>query len=102
MPDEEIARVMESQREEGFEVDPENWDAIVLFMRSQTQWIISGMGQRTGLYYAGVEAVARISGVSLTAELFDQVQLLELTTINELNKRTASNGQTLSRSRHRR
>ena len=70
-------------------------------MRSQTQWIIGGMGQRTGLNYAGVESVARFSRVELTPELFDQVQLLELTVINELNRRTASNGKTPSRSRHR-
>jgi hypothetical protein len=70
-------------------------------MRCQTQWIVSGMGHRVGLSYAGLEAAARLSGADMTPELFDQVQLLELTTINELNKRTSSHGKTPSRSRYR-
>lgn len=100
MPEEEVARVMDTQRETQFEVDQENWDAVVLFMRSQTQWVVSAMGQRTGLNYAGIETVARLYRMDLTPDLFDQVQLLELTVINELSKR-ASNGKTVSRSRHR-
>lgn len=97
----EAAGILAATAEPVFEVEPENWDALVLFMRSQTQWIIGGMGQRTGLNYSGVESVARLSRVELTPELFDQVQLLELTVINELNRRTASNGKIPSRSRHR-
>lgn len=93
---------MEVSADQDFEVEPENWEAVVLFMRCQTQWTVGGMGQRVGLNYPGVECVARLSAVELTPDRFDQLQLLEITTVNELNKRAADNGKTSSRSRHRR
>ena len=94
----DAAQLLAATADPVFEVDPENWDAVVLFMRSQTQWTVGGTGQRTGLDYSAVEVVARLSRVEFTPDLFDQVQLLELTVINELSKR-ATNGKTLSRSR---
>jgi hypothetical protein len=45
-----------------------------------------------------VEVVARIGEQPLTVELFDALQLLEITTLNELSRR--ANGQATSRSRH--
>lgn len=95
----EAAQLLAATADPVFEVDPENWDAVVLFMRCQTQWTIGGTGQRTGLNYSGVEVVARFSRVEFTPDLFDQVQLLELTVINELSKR-ATHGKTPSRSRN--
>lgn len=51
-----------------FEVWPENWDVWLLFMRAQTQWnyVSGGLGPavRVGMNYSGVEAVARIRGVT--------------------------------------
>lgn len=79
-----------------FEVEPENWSAVCLFLRVQTQWTIGAMGYRVGLNYPGVECCARLSGVDLTPDLFSQVQLLELTVIGEQSK----HGKTASRSSH--
>lgn len=98
---EEAAKLLKDTSDPVFEVDPENWDALVLFMRCQTQWTVGGMGQRVGLNYPGVECVARLSAVELTPDRFDQLQLLEMTVINELNRRAAS-GKTPSRSRNKR
>jgi hypothetical protein len=93
-----IASAMAAASDPDFEVEPENWPALVLFMRCQTQWNVGGMGHRIGLNYAGVEVVARIGEQPLTVELFDALQLLEITTLNELSRR--ANGQATSRSRH--
>lgn len=35
------------------------------------------MGDRVGLNYASVESVARISGITLDSNLFEQVQVME-------------------------
>ncbi len=69
-----------------FEVYPENWETVCLFVRLQTQWIISPMGQRTGLIYQAIPVVARLMGVKMTRELFSDLQLMEITTINETAK----------------
>ena len=86
MEDEDAARVMEVNADQDFEVEPENWEAVVLFMRCQTQWTVGGMGQRVGLNYLGVECVARLSAIELTPDRFDQLQLLEVTTVNEIGR----------------
>lgn len=64
----------------------ENIDAIHFFMRLQTQWVISPMGERVGLNYAGIESAARIMGNPLTSELFDKVQIMEAATLKALRR----------------
>jgi hypothetical protein len=52
-------------------------DALRFFLKLQTQWTVSPMGDRVGLNYASVESVARISGIKLDSDLFEQVQVME-------------------------
>lgn len=66
-----------------YEIYPENWDAVQLFVRLQTQWKISPMGQRVGLEYTSIRIVARFLGIKPTPELFADIQLMEICTINE-------------------
>lgn len=54
-----------------------NLDAIRFFLKLQTQWTISPMGDRVGLNYASVESVARILCITLDEPLFEQVQTME-------------------------
>ncbi|MGE0289689.1 MAG: DUF1799 domain-containing protein [Bradyrhizobium sp.] len=56
---------------------PESDPAVGLYLRCQTQWQYSGMGQRTGLNYAGVEAVARLTGAPESVEAFAGLQVIE-------------------------
>jgi hypothetical protein len=79
--------MLATQAGQEFEIEPENWSAFTLFLRSQTQWNVGGMGTRTGLNYAGVEVVARLSGCELSPDVFDKLQLLEVSTLNELGKK---------------
>jgi Phage related hypothetical protein (DUF1799) len=65
-----------------FEVWPENWDVLQLFLRLQTQWHTGPSGHRTGLLYSSIPVVSRVLGIKTTPDLFDDLQLMELTLIN--------------------
>lgn len=57
---------------------PDNQPAADLFYRSHSQWNFCGMsGQRISLNYQGVESAARLSGTTITPQLFDDLQTLE-------------------------
>lgn len=58
--------------------------ALQFFVRLQTQWRIGPMGHRIGLDYPGVQAAATMAAVELTPALFEDLQLLEMATINEI------------------
>lgn len=61
-----------------FEVMPENWDAMRLFLAMETQWRRAGMtGVATGLDYAVLPAVAGFHGLTLDADLFARLRILE-------------------------
>lgn len=52
-----------------------------MFSGCQTQWRYAGMGGRTGLDYAGVQAVMAMQGVDDTRDTLSRVQVLERTTL---------------------
>ena len=62
-----------------FGVWRENWSVLELFCSCQTQWRHAGMGGvRTGLDYAAVESVVRMTGrIDAAAELFAGVRVME-------------------------
>jgi hypothetical protein len=59
------------------EILPEVEPAISLYLAVQSQWRYSGMGQATGLDYAGVEAAMRLMGIPSDPELFGLLQVAE-------------------------
>jgi len=59
---------------------------VQFFVRLQTQWLVGGMGSRTGLNYPGVESAARLSGLEITPDLFGQLQIMEMTALKEMAK----------------
>lgn len=60
-----------------FEVYPENWEAVKLFLDCSTQWVIAGMGGMVGLNYQSVDFMMRLRGIENSAETFDKVQVME-------------------------
>lgn len=58
-------------------VEPDNWEALMLFISLSSQWRIGGMGEVLGLDYTAVEAVFRIKRIKSRAELFDALQIME-------------------------
>ena len=65
---------------------PDNWEVVMFFMRLQTQWMVSAMGQRVGLVYSSVTTVAEVFGQKITPEFFHDLQILEIAYINETNR----------------
>lgn len=74
-----------SERDD-FEVWPENWPAVQVFVKSSTQWY-SDFGQKTGLNLPGVESVARALSIPFDADLLDALQVMEAATLKELARR---------------
>jgi hypothetical protein len=83
-PPEIVAAVSAEQVE--MEVEPENWDTVMLFMRVQTQWRSSFAGL-TGLDYTGVEAAMRMAGIERTPEIFDGLQVMEFTALKAMSEK---------------
>lgn len=70
-----------------FEVEPDNWETVMLFVRVQTQWR-HGFNGPTGLDYQGVEAAMRMAGVAQNVELFDGLQIMEFEAIKAFQERS--------------
>lgn len=82
----DVAVARERAAEPEFEVYPENWDAVQLFLALSTQWRAVAFGTmasarvlHTGLDYTAVESVARLTGIprSRRAAVFQQIRVME-------------------------
>jgi len=62
---------------EHFEVWPENWEAVRLFIRCQTQWRI-GMNGRAGLDYGALLAMGSLYQVDNLSQVVEDVQVIEV------------------------
>ncbi len=71
-----------------FEVWPENWPAVQMFLRLGTQWHV-GMNGPTGLIYAALYPLLDRATTSPDEwnQLFDDVQHLERAALQQLAKK---------------
>ena len=69
---------------EDFEVLPENWDTVGMWMRVQTQWRTAGFGNAVGLDYSAVWATLNGLRIKNKAEIFDGLQVMELAALAAL------------------
>lgn len=61
-----------------FYIWPDNAPAAELFYASYSQWQRNSMtGHLIGLNYPGVESAARMASISITPELFSNLQIIE-------------------------
>jgi hypothetical protein len=83
---EDLKRAEELRADGPYEVFPENWRALQLFLALATQWRICALSTmagahlvQTGLDYAAVEPAMRLLGVKRhrRAALFRQIQMME-------------------------
>lgn len=74
----------EKKEIENYQIWQENWPVVELFLKSKTQWKHAPMGGFVGLDYPGVESVAKLSGVSLSPEMFFDLQLVEQSALGEI------------------
>jgi hypothetical protein len=74
---------------EHFEVWEENWLAVEMFLRVQTQWR-SAMGGLLGLDYGAVEWLFNLYEVAVEDQrsMLEDLQVMEATVIATVNKRS--------------
>lgn len=70
------------------EVWDENWEALTIFLRLQTQWNM-GMAGPTGLNYQALETIIRLYKVDDPVTVFEKVQVIERAAIVKLNSKKA-------------
>lgn len=84
-PEEALIELIEMQASEDFEVWPENWIAVEIFLRVQTQWRAT-YGTYYGLDYNSLFAVLDLYEIAERKDIFEQVQLIERSIIAALNE----------------
>jgi hypothetical protein len=75
------------QPQQNFEVWEENWDALVMWSRVQTQWRTS-MGGVVGLDYGAIAWVFRLYEVDDQRSLLEDLQVMEAAAMAKLNERS--------------
>jgi len=79
---EAAAELIGSQAPKVFDVWPENWPAVELFMRCQTQWRTDN-GQRTGLIYSELIGIGNLYSVENLGKVVEGVQVIEAEILNQ-------------------
>jgi len=74
-----------AKKVEDFEVWPDNWPAVEMFLRCQTQWRTTMSGV-FGFDYSAVEWLFRLYEVKDQAAVFEDLQVMEAAAVKILNK----------------
>lgn len=80
--------MIEGQETAAFDVFPENWDALNIFLACSTQWryrAIPNGSMPSGLEYASVQAVMQLH--EAPRDVFAQVQVMEFAALKILTSR---------------
>ena len=84
----------EEKQDDDFEVWDENWEAVMMFLRMQTQWTTSMAGY-VGLKYEvllGSGGLFDLYNVEDRRDVLERLQVLEATALSELRKRSDGKG----------
>ena len=86
--DDEIEQLLAQEVEpEPFEVMPDNWPAIQLYLSAYGQFRISATGHVVGFDFTAVDIDINRSGVEVSAETWQRFKILAHHTVNTLNQR---------------
>jgi hypothetical protein len=89
LPEEQIAEITAQEGSNDFEVLPENWEAVQMFLRCQTQWRTGGMGGLVGLDYGAVAWLLRLYRAKDQRALLEDLQVMETAVLETMaNRRT--------------
>ena len=84
----EIIEQMQSKEEaQAFEVWPEHWDVMHLFLRCSTQWVVSSAGDIVGLNYSGVKVLLDLEFRENQKDVFFDLQVIEMQVIKTMRER---------------
>lgn len=78
----------ELEPEGDFEVWEENWPAVEMFVRAQTQWRTS-MSGLIGLDYGAVAWLLRLYAVKNPRALLEDLQVMEAAALSIINERSS-------------
>ena len=76
----------EEPQSQDFEVWQENWEAVVVFMRCQTQWRTT-MSGLLGLDYTAVAWVLKLYEIEDQRSMLEDLQVMEAAAMQALNNR---------------
>lgn len=76
----------DEKRDNDYEIVPDAYPAVSMFLRVQTQWRV-GMGGVIGLDYGAVRWLFELEQVSKPAELLEDLQLIEAKVVEILSQR---------------
>lgn len=79
-----VDAVQENSPTRDFEVLEENWQAVSLFMRLQTQWVPL-MGGVAGLNYQSVQWLFTIEGIENQREMLADLHVMEIAALQVMN-----------------
>jgi len=85
-PEDVIAQLEEIQQGEDFDVFPENWETMEVFLRLQTQWRVS-QGAFIGLDYNAAKFIFDVCKIEDQKETLDGLQIIEFAALKALNER---------------
>lgn len=86
---EDIARILPQVKTEpeDYEVLPENWQTVMLFLACQTQWRTGGMGGVVGLDYNVVFKIMQVYKVEDERQQLEDLQIMEGAVLSKIAKR---------------
>lgn len=85
-PEDVIAELEQAQKVEDFEVWPDCWPAVQLFLRLQTQWRVT-QGAFVGLDYSAARWIFDLYAPDDYKETFEQLVVIEHAALSLLNER---------------
>lgn len=86
-PEEVIAQMKAREEASVFEVWPEHWDVMNLFLRCSTQWVLSSAGDVVGLNYSGVKVLLDLESFENKKDAFLDLQIIEMQVIRRMRER---------------
>lgn len=81
-----VDAVQSAAQQTEFEVWEDNWPAVAMFMRLQTQWV-STVGGIVGLNYQSAQWLFTIEGVEKPRELLADLQVMEAAALGVMNSK---------------
>jgi hypothetical protein len=77
---------IERKEEQSYPVWEEHYPALDMFLRLQTQWIVTGMGEFVGLNYQSVEFLFRIYDIGNPRELLADLREIEFGALEAISR----------------
>ena len=81
----EINAMRKAKKAQDFEVWPDNWPAVEMFLRCQTQWRTTSAGV-CGFDYVALEWLFRLYEVEDQPTVLENLQVMEAAAVKILNK----------------